>query len=261
VTGPDVPAAAPAPAGGATIAGTVLGGGTASGGIGASSVSGLRVSVSGTGLQTTTDGSGRFTLGGVPSGRVELRFEGGGVDARLEVEGLQSGQTLTLTVRVSGSSASKVDDNGSEVELRGKVDSVGSDSLVVSGRTIRVDASTRVLDQRNLPIPLAGVKAGDLVEVEGTAQPDGSLLASKVKLEDDQDEVEQEVEFRGAITSLGPLTVAGRVVKTDGSTRYLGRKNEPVAAGDVLKLGNTVEVEGVEQADKSVLAKKIKLED
>ena len=73
--------------------------------IGASSVSGLRVSITGTALQTTTDGSGRFTLSGVPSGRVELRFEGSGIDARLELEGLQSGQTLNRDragVRVLG---------------------------------------------------------------------------------------------------------------------------------------------------------------
>src|SRR5512137_1108506 len=133
VSGPDTPAAAIPPAAGATIAGTVQSGGAASGDVGASSVSGLRVSVSGTALQTTTDGSGRFTLSGVPSGHVELHFEGSGVDARLGIDGLQSGQTLNVTVRVSGSSASKVDDDG-EVEVKGKVDSVASSSITVAGK-------------------------------------------------------------------------------------------------------------------------------
>jgi hypothetical protein len=264
ITGPDAPAAAVPPAAGATIAGTVQAGGSASGDVGASSVSGLRVSVSGTTLQTTTDGSGRFTLSGVPSGRVELRFEGPGIDARLALDGVQAGQTLAVTVRVSGSSASKIDD-GSEVELRAKVDSVGASSLVVGGRTVRVDGSTRLLDRNDAPIPLSSFKAGDFVEAEGYPQTDGSLLAKKVKLEDEDGAgtgAGQDVEFTGTISAVSPtLVVAGRTVATDGSTRYLGRRNETLTYTDVVKTGNRVEVEGHAQADGSVLAKKIKLED
>jgi len=55
--------------------------------------------------------------------------------------------------------------------------------------------------------------------------------------------------------------VAGRAVSTDGSTIYLGRRNEALTASDVLKVGNRVEVEGHTQSDGSVLAKKIKLQD
>lgn len=267
VTGPDAPVAAIPPAAGATIAGTVQSGAASSSQIGASSVSALRVSVTGTALQTTTDDSGRFTLSGVPSGRVELRFEGSGVDARLALEGLQSGQTLTLTVRVSGSSASRVDDNGSEVALRAKVDSVGSSSLVVAGRTVRVDASTRLFGRNNETIALSAFRPGDSVEVEGIPQSDGSLLATKVKLEDAGNDdgagngIGEDVQFTGTISSLGPLTVAGRSVKTDGSTSYLGHRNEALFASDVLKVGNRVDVEGHTLSDNSVLAKKIKLED
>jgi hypothetical protein len=224
VTGPDAPAAAVPPQGGATIAGTVQSGGTATGDVGASSVSGLRVSVTGTSLQTTTDNSGRFTLSSVPSGRVELHFEGSGVDARLALDGLQSGQALTLTVRVSGSSASRVDDDGSEVELKGKVDSVGASSLVVAGKTVRVDPSTRLLDHEDKPILLSAFKQGEFVEVEGTAKSDGSVLAKKVQLDndgenDDENEGGQDLEFSGTISSLNPLRITGRTVKTDGSTK------------------------------------------
>lgn len=263
VSGPDAPpAAAPAPA--ATIAGTVVSSGSASGDVSASTVAGLRVSATGTSLQTTTDGAGRFSLSGVPSGRVELRFQGPGVDARLEVDGLQPGQTLSLTVRVSGSSASKVDDSGGEVELRARVDSVGATSLVVGGRTVLVSASTQVLDRNNLPIPLSAIRVGDFVEAEGYPQSDGSVLAKKVKLEDGEDDGEEDgadVEFRGTIGSTSPLVVAGRPVSTNAATRYLGRRNETLTAAQVLVVGNLVEVEGHSQADGSVLAKKIKLED
>jgi hypothetical protein len=160
-----------------------------------------------------------------------------------------------------------VDDNASAVALRATVDSVGGNSLVVGGRTVRVDASTRLLGRNNETVALSAFRPGDPVEVEGIAQSDGSLLATKVKLEDAGNGggagngAGQDVQFTGSISSVSPLTVAGRAVSTDGSTMYLGRRNEALSASDVLKVGNRVEVEGHTQSDGSVLAKKIKLED
>jgi len=267
VTGPDGQAPGAAPATGATIVGTVQAGTATRGEVGASSVSGFRVSVTGTSLETTTDDAGRFTLGGLPSGSVELHFEGSGVDARLEIEGLQDGLTLNITVRVSGSSASRVDDDddGAEVEFRGTIDSVGTSSLVVEGRTVMVDDDTRILDRDNLPVPLGSLGAGDFVEVEAIAQPDGSLLGKKIELEDGEDEGDDDegddVEFVGTVSSTSPLVIGGRDVTTDSSTRYLGHGNETLSAGQVLMVGNRVEVEGHVQTGGSVLAKKIKLED
>jgi hypothetical protein len=265
-----IPSTSTPAAAGATIAGTVQTTGVAGaalGGVHALSA-GLRVSVVGTSLSTTTDDAGRFVLGGVPAGHVQLRFEGPGVDARLDLDGLQIGQTLTVTVRVSGSSASKVDDGGREVELKGKVDSVGSNSITVAGKTFKVDASTRLLGQEGATVPLSSFKPGDLVEVEASAQTDGSLLAKKVQLDDGEDDGEdngksgQEVAFSGTISSLSPtLMIAGRTVTTDGETKYLGRKDETLPKADVLKIGNKVEVDGPAQSGTSVLAKKIKLED
>jgi hypothetical protein len=268
-TGPEVPASATPPRGGATIAGTVQSGNAAAGPVGASAASGLRVSVTGTALQTVTDAAGRFALQGVPPGRVELRFQGSGIDARLGLEGVENGKTLTLTVRVSGSSATLVDDDDEgEVEFEGKVDSVGASSLVVDGRMVHVNDLTRLLDEKGMPIPLSAFQPGDLVEVEGTAQSDGSVLARKIKLEDDDDhdgdddgDDDHEMEFKGTISSLNPLVIAGRAVTTDGSTKYFGHRHEVLPSSEVLKLGNRVEVEGIKQPDNSVLARKIQLED
>lgn len=271
MTGPDAPAAAAPASRGATIQGTVQSGVAASE-VSAASVGGIRVSVVGTSLQVTTDGSGRFTLSGVPAGRVELRFEGSGIDARLTIEGLVAGQTLELTVRVSGNSASRVDDgddDDDEVEFEGTIDSVspGDNSLVVASRKVIVTpGSTRILGRNDQPITLASLAPGDRVEVEGAAQSDGSIRAEKIKLEDeddddDGDDDEEEVEFEGSVSALNPLTIAGRRVTTNTSTRYLGHRGDPVPASDVLKVGNKVEVEGRLQTDGSVLAEKIKLED
>ena len=196
------------PTPGATVQGTV----NASVGVSSFSDSSspaavTRVTVVGTSLATATDASGRFVLAGVPSGRALLRFEGPGIDARLELSGLVDGQVLTIAVQVSGGTArvvsgpapspspsprssprpspSPTPGPGGEVEFRGSVESITPPSLVVAGRTVRTDAATRIKrDDRT--IALTDLKVGELVEVEGTRQADGNVLARKIKVEDDE---------------------------------------------------------------------------
>ncbi len=99
----------PARAGrGATLVGTLETGTTASEvrALSASGRSGIRVSVMGMSISTTTDESGRFDLTGLPSGRVELRIEGSfsslSVGQRVEVEGrlLAGGAVLAERIEV-----------------------------------------------------------------------------------------------------------------------------------------------------------------
>ena len=194
---------------GATIAGTVNGGVSSSATAtrsSSASAAGIRVSIEGTGLVTTTVGGGRFVLNGVPSGKVSLRFQGPGIDARLEISGLSDGQVLTLNVRVSGSDAeietepssgpspspspsaspSPGDDDGDEVEFKGTVESVTPPSLMVSGRSVRTDASTKI-KRDDETIALSDIKVGENVEVEGTSVAGSTeVLARKIKVDDDE---------------------------------------------------------------------------
>jgi hypothetical protein len=178
------PPAAPAAAG-ATITGTVQASGVAGASLGPvrALASGLRVTVVGTSISTTADPAGRFSLTNVPAGSVQLRFEGSGCDARLDIDGLQAGQTLTITVRVSGSSATLTRDDDEDSELSGTVDSVGSGQLVVSGRRVTVNGATRIVGDKGATLTLADLKVGARVEVEGTKQADGSILATKISLD------------------------------------------------------------------------------
>ena len=48
---------------------------------------GLRVVAVGTAASATVDDDGQFVMGSLPAGSVSLRFEGGGVDAKLSVDG------------------------------------------------------------------------------------------------------------------------------------------------------------------------------
>jgi hypothetical protein len=254
---------------------------------GAGASQGVRVSVMGTSLTALTDAAGRFTVAGVPAGNAHLRFEGVGIDALLDVSGLRDGQVLTLNVQVSGTQATVVTgpspsptpspspnpspspDDDDELEFRGRIQSIGSSSLVVDGRLVEVDANT-LIRRRGDPIPFSALQIGNLVEVEGTPRSDGSVLARKITLEDDDDndndddndEDNDETEFKGTIQSIAPpsLVVAGRQVTTNGSTRILDDRGRAITLGD-LRVGQTVEVEGRTQSGGVVLASKIKVED
>jgi hypothetical protein len=265
LTGPAAPK--PESGGGATIQGTLQSAAIARGDASIASVSGIRVSVVGTALAAMTDGGGHFTLSGVPAGRVQLRFEGPGTDARIEIE-LQDGQVLSITISVSGSSASMVTPEDG-VKFAANIESIGAGSFVAGGRTVLVDTATRLLGSDNQTIPFSVLKPNQLVEVEGQARTDGSVLATKVKIEDNAgddkggngDDDGQDVTFTGPVQQISPaLIIGGKSVTTNGNTRYLDHKNQLVAASVVLKVGNKVEVEG-QQSGSSVLAKKIKLED
>ena len=71
-----------------------------------------------------------------------------------------------------------------DTELDGTVEQMPADGLVgiwqVGGRTIQVTETT-VIDQEMGPLAL-----GVSVEVEGTAQTDGSILASEIEVEDNR---------------------------------------------------------------------------
>ncbi|MCI0636220.1 MAG: DUF5666 domain-containing protein, partial [Actinobacteria bacterium] len=68
-------------------------------------------------------------------------------------------------------------------EFTGSIDSIGSSSLVVAGRTVVVDGSTRIMNGDS-EITLLDLVIGATVEVKGSAQTDGSVLAKKIKVED-----------------------------------------------------------------------------
>jgi hypothetical protein len=285
ITGPSS-SASPGSTGVATTGGATVRGVVETGGAGASSTgevralsagSGIRVSVVGTSIVTTTDDRGQFELRGVPSGRVSLRFEASGIDARLEIEHLAEGQSLNVNVHVSSSGAfvAETEDHANETSIRGAIQAIDGSRLTVLGRTVATDGLTQFLDRNNVASRLSDLKVGQTVEVEGTNQSDGRLYARKIKLEDGSgggggnggggngggaDDNGTQVNFVGSISSVSPLVVGGQAVATDSSTRVLDRKNNPIALS-ALKAGDKVEVEGVKRSDGSVLASKIKQQD
>ena len=93
---------------GATISGTAKVSGSSPSGNSlrtAIGSSGLMVTVEGTQIAGTVDASGHFTLEGVPSGDVQLHFEGPGINATLTLRSVEPEETVTIVVVLSGNDA------------------------------------------------------------------------------------------------------------------------------------------------------------
>ena len=158
---------------------------------------------------------------------------------------------------------------GNEAEFTGTIASLTGTSpgatLIVAGRTVQTTANTLVRRSGDA-VAFDRLRVGTLVEVKGVTQPDGRIIADRITIEDDDvADNAREAEFSGTITSVSgaaagaTLQVSGRTVRTDANT--LVRRKGDAVAFDRIHTGQRAEIKGVSQADGSVLATRITLED
>jgi len=250
---------------GATIGGTVNSGGTTRMSTEGSGGSGLTVTVLGTSISSLVDSSGRFALNGVPSGNVQLRFTGTGTDARIVITGVTESERIQVAVAVSGATATIINIErtppaSTDVELKGAISSVRvgcpTPTFVVNGTTVTTTASTQFKDGS-----CASIASGRQVKVKGTRQSNGTVLASRVEIKEKEKEAEKEVELKGTISSVSvgcptpTFVVNGTIITTNPATQF---KKGGCAS---LRTGIKVEVEGTRQANGSVLASKVEIDD
>ena len=172
----------------------------------------VTVTVVGTTISAVADGKGKFSLTGVPAGDVQLKFAGVGVDATITLFGVEAGDRIDLVVRVTGSSVrieaerrerrnrdddddDEDDDDGdddedddddrdsSTTELEGVASALSGTcpdiSFTLRGLTVKANSATRYEDGT-----CAGVTNNIELEVKGQRQADGSVLATRIELED-----------------------------------------------------------------------------
>jgi hypothetical protein len=147
---------------------------------------GVKVTVVGTDISTVTNSSGQFTLTNVPNGTITLLFQGNGIEATLTIGGLTEGQTLTLVVEVAGKNAKvwNEDDDAKELEFVGRIESKNPPNITVSGHTVVTNGNTEYRPAATVG-SLADLGVGDLVQVNGVLQSDGTVLARKIKSKED----------------------------------------------------------------------------
>ncbi len=241
-----------------------------------SQASGLTAAVIGTSLSTPVAGDGRFLLFRVPVSNVRLSFTGPGTNATLPLGDLREGETISIRVMVSGTSASLQgsssnngddgddddDDNdddddadeADEVEITARVTSIGARAcptmtFVAGSRTVQTNGGTFF---RRVTCELLAVN--QLVEVEGPVVS-GTLIAEKVQLENAQG-----VDRRGTVTGLSgncpsrTFTVGGSgpVFFTNGTTEFKD------LACTSIQNGLAVRADGHMQSNGQALAERVR---
>ena len=152
----------------------------------------VRVTIAGTGISTTVDGSGNFTLSEVPPGTVQLTFSGPNLNGSLTLSGVRDGDDIRVEVRVERSNV-KIEfeirhhenDGGSEVE--GPITSIDptARTLRVAGLLINVPQSARIHRDSTLLL-ISNLSVGQEVEVHGTREGT-TIRATEIEVEDDDD--------------------------------------------------------------------------
>lgn len=144
----------------------------------------LTVSVVGTNITTTVDGNGQFTLTNVPAGTVRIQFTGPGTNATITLSGLNSGEHIDITVTLRGNNASV---DSQSVEAEGKVSNLTGKcpllTFVVRNRTVHTNGSTSFKDG-----PCSAIQNNTEVDVKGQRQSDGSIMATKVEIDEDDED-------------------------------------------------------------------------
>lgn len=276
LTGPSPAAgasAAGARTGGATISGTVLGVGSRSA-IAATS-GGMTVSVTGTPIASSVDGSGHFSLANVPTGHVDLHFLGSGADAHLGLDGVEEQESIEVTVHVSGSTADLDDEHAetpdNKVEIEGLVTMVNAAArtLEVGQKTVNVPDGTPIM-HGNTSFKLSDVKVNDRVHVHGTISG-SAVTATRIELQNDHTgqpadgsddgngggttDLEGSISLKSGTCPSLTFTVSSTVVKTNSGTDFQD------AACSALTNGDRVEVQGTKQSNNSVLATRVEKKD
>jgi hypothetical protein len=251
----------PPAASGATIVGRVNSGSglaqTTHGG-----PAGITVTVAGTSISGAVDGLGQFTLTGVPAGPIELRFTGPGVNATVTIT-ITGQEQLQLAITINGNSASVEAqhrrDKDDRAEIKGWVTAVDpvARTLHVAGSLVNVP-ETATIRRGSHRLELSDLQVGDRVEVRG-AMEGSSFNATEIKVEGERRD--STVELRGLVSERAgecpslTFSVHGTSVSTTGATYFKGGLCDAVQ--DLVE----VRVKGKRQADGSVLASQVRMEE
>ena len=174
------------------------------------------------------------------------------VDTRVEVSGFTGadGQLLASFVELD-------DDADEKAELRGEISNLDETAQTFTLRSQLISYA----DVSEWDLEGAELANGLLVEVEGTLNVDGTLVASKVEAEDDDRfERDTELKLKGLITSVDAtareFVLNGVTVRWSNRTEFDDGLSAAELAANLL-----VEVEGRMNADGILVAEEVDAED
>jgi uncharacterized protein DUF5666 len=217
----------------------------------------MQVGVSSMSAATTSGASNTFLLTGVPKGAAALRFSGGGHNAVMTMAPMISGEFRHMTVNVSGDDATEESEQ-TETEFEGTVDAIDGAVLTVAGRMVAVSDAT-MISKGGAAATLGDLTLGTPVEIEGTLNADGSVTASEIRIEDQNEDDTDRAAFVGTLTQISgnTLTVGGLTVNLGSATVIV--KGDTILSLADLAIGDHLLVRGTVQSDKSVNATRVRV--
>jgi len=248
---------------GATVSGTVA---VASGPAVVTAAPGIHdttysivVSVDGTSLSTVADGVGHFKLTGVPSGTVQLKFSGNGMQGSITLSGVKDADDISVAVTLTTTGAAldqtQQTDPAGTVEIEGRISALKPGGVA---NTVTVDSTTvSILPTADIRhgatvLVFADLQVGDRIHVKGIKSGQ-TVVANEVMVQNDNATVPVNVNGDVAALLSGScpairFTLAGWTVETDATTSF----DKGPCSG--IAKGTSVHVKGAVQSSGRVLA-------
>ncbi|HJR58450.1 MAG TPA: DUF5666 domain-containing protein [Vicinamibacterales bacterium] len=199
-------------------------------------------------------------------GDANTEFFGDGDDAdtfadlengvRVEVKGVQrDGFVYAQRIHINGDDEDGDDDQESSASIHGTLTAITGSVLTVGGTTVHTTSSTEVKRRGDVQT-LAELRIGQDLHVIGVRQPDGSIDARRIEINDDATGGEFEIEGSAGGVSGACLTLSfsinGYSIRTTATTIFDG------IACSAIKSGTQLKVHGISQSDNSVVATVVK---
>jgi len=226
--------------------------------------------IGGTGITSgEITGFGSIFVNGVEFNTDNSQFEVDGEVFATQFEAIQAGLAVGMVARIDGiTDASGVTGTATLVvyddEIEGPVINltnvgVGQKSFEIFGQIVIIDEINTVFKDTSYDT-LATTPDIDIVEVSGFHAPNNEIIATFVEWQELLIPGTSEVELTGTISNYNPTAMSfnlGSVI-VDYTSVLPGEIEVP---GGILYNGQEVEVEGIYQADGSILADEIEEED
>ena len=208
-----------------------------------------------------------------------LAFTALKVGDHVEVKGTLNATGVLVASEVKVEQGGKDDGEDNDlhaVELSGAVSALDGSCPALTftvGKTVGMTVETTKVATTAATtfrgITCAAIANATVVEVKGTRQADGSVVATRVSVDDEDGDL-NEVELSGAVSTLfgscpGALTftlrkTVGTTVETTKVATTATTTFREIACAAIVN-GTVVEVKGTRQADGSIVATRVSLED
>ena len=182
-------------------------------------VSGLSVSVVGTGISATVERTGFFQLGRVPAGNVQLNFKDGAIDATARLSNVAHGEVVEIQVQLASGSATIVNEtrSNSKVSLCHRTDSGEYHPIEVS---TNAEPAHRAHGDGKVGEP---VPATQRQIFDAQCRPEGPAVKIKKSTNGEDADIApgpsllvgSAVTWRYVVTNTGTTSLAGVVVTDD----------------------------------------------